>query len=273
MLNACMTCMAHKLYYIMDKRPNFQGQCFYVQQFKLHGTRFSKGLVNVCTAQHPRPCFMGRMCDRWDARRVGSARRRTAWRARCAGVPLKFSQYTLCLLRRRMGGRAGQAARGARSEAHRLARKVSWGPFFAVQSEPTISVSGPRRMCGRLGKQRERSGRRSTAWRARCIGVPFFQVQSEPILCDLPAQEDVRAAGQAARAERSEADRVARKVYWGLLPLLTIMGVFIYLDRSNLSFISGQIIPALGLTSTDYGLGSGAHSASIIFAPPVPLPD
>ena len=53
---------------------------------------------------------------------------------------------------------------------------------------------------------------------------------------------------------------MARKVYWGLLPLLTIMGVFIYLDRSNLSFISGQIIPALGLTSTDYGLGSGAHS-------------
>jgi hypothetical protein len=51
---------------------------------------------------------------------------------------------------------------------------------------------------------------------------------------------------------------VARKVYWGLLPLLTVMGVFIYLDRSNLSFISGQIIPALGLTNADYGLGSGA---------------
>ena len=78
----------------------------------------------------------------------------------------------------------------------------------------------------------------------------------------VPAQEDGRAAGQAARGERAEADRVARKVYWGLLPLLTIMGVFIYLDRSNLSFISGQIIPALGLTSTDYGLGSGALSVS-----------
>ncbi|KAK9837411.1 hypothetical protein WJX81_000610 [Elliptochloris bilobata] len=69
--------------------------------------------------------------------------------------------------------------------------------------------------------------------------------------------EDVRTAAVGARAERAEVDRVARKVYWGLLPLLTVMGVFIYLDRSNLSFISGQIIPALGLTSTDYGLGSG----------------
>ena len=74
-----------------------------------------------------------------------------------------------------------------------------------------------------------------------------------------PAQGGDRPAERAAaRLERAETDRVARKVYWGLLPLLTVMGVFIYLDRSNLSFISSQIIPALGLTNTDYGLGSGA---------------
>jgi len=68
-----------------------------------------------------------------------------------------------------------------------------------------------------------------------------------------------RAARHGAGGERAEADRIARKVYWGLLPLLTVMGVFIYLDRSNLSFILGQIIPALGLTNADYGLGSGAR--------------
>ena len=74
-----------------------------------------------------------------------------------------------------------------------------------------------------------------------------------------PVQGEDRPAERAAvRLERAETDRVALKVYWGLLPLLTIMGVFIYLDRSNLSFISSQIIPALGLTNTDYGLGSGA---------------
>ena len=103
-------------------------------------------------------------------------------------------------------------------------------------------------------KGRPQDAREAAAHCHRAAGVFLLPIQY--LSC---FQGDVRTAGLAARAERAEADRVARKVYWGLLPLLTIMGVFIYLDRSNLSFISGQIIPALGLTSTDYGLGSGAH--------------
>ena len=88
-----------------------------------------------------------------------------------------------------------------------------------------------------------------------------------------PVQGDDRPAERAAaRLERAETDRVARKVYWGLLPLLTGMGVFIYLDRSNLSFISSQIIPALGLTNTDYGLGSGAPYPAAIPYPAIPYP-
>ena len=50
-----------------------------------------------------------------------------------------------------------------------------------------------------------------------CAQAVWFQLHHR-----LPAQEDVRTAGQAARAERGEADHVARMVYWGPLIVLLI---------------------------------------------------
>ena len=57
----------------------------------------------------------------------------------------------------------------------------------------------------------------------------------------------------AADAER----RVFAKIGWRLMPLLTTAYILNYLDRTNVSFAALTMNEALGLTATQFGLGSG----------------
>ena len=106
--------------------------------------------------------------------------------------------------------RWGRRARAAHAEAQRGGQAV-WGPLFPVQSEPVTPVSLPRRTCGRRagGAGGARTGAPRSA--QRVLGT-FTGSLLKSIT--VVAQEDGRAAGQAALGERAQADRVARKVYW-----------------------------------------------------------
>ena len=62
----------------------------------------------------------------------------------------------------------------------------------------------------------------------------------------------------AAASAKSAADReVFAKIGWRLMPLLTTAYILNYLDRTNVSFAALTMNEALGLTATQFGLGSG----------------
>ena len=62
----------------------------------------------------------------------------------------------------------------------------------------------------------------------------------------------------AAAHERAAVERqVFAKIGWRLMPLLTTAYILNYLDRTNVSFAALTMNEALGLTATQFGLGSG----------------
>jgi len=62
----------------------------------------------------------------------------------------------------------------------------------------------------------------------------------------------------AAAAERAAIERqVFAKIGWRLMPVLTTAYVLNYLDRTNVSFAALTMNQAVGLTATQFGLGSG----------------
>lgn len=67
-------------------------------------------------------------------------------------------------------------------------------------------------------------------------------------------------------------ERTLRKVWWHLLPLLTVVFFFSYLDRVNISFAAVTMNQALGLSNTVFGMASGAYSIGyVLFAIPSTL--
>ena len=52
--------------------------------------------------------------------------------------------------------------------------------------------------------------------------------------------------------------RTIRRVAWRLLPLIVIIYLVAYIDRTNVSFAAtGGMSKALGLDAKDYGFGAG----------------
>jgi MFS family permease len=65
-------------------------------------------------------------------------------------------------------------------------------------------------------------------------------------------------AAPAAAPALSAAERdVFAKIGWRLMPLLTTAYILNYLDRTNVSFAALTMNEAIGLTATQFGLGSG----------------
>jgi MFS transporter, ACS family, tartrate transporter len=69
-----------------------------------------------------------------------------------------------------------------------------------------------------------------------------------PLAASTPLAVDAKAA-----AERE----VFAKIGWRLMPLLTTAYILNYLDRTNVSFAALTMNQAIGLTATQFGLGSG----------------
>jgi sugar phosphate permease len=72
-----------------------------------------------------------------------------------------------------------------------------------------------------------------------------------------------KAAGQGALAPSGEAVALTPKGnvrYWKVLPLLLIVGIINYLDRTNLSIAAPEMMKELGLTNTDIGLMGAVFS-------------
>ncbi len=62
----------------------------------------------------------------------------------------------------------------------------------------------------------------------------------------------------AAAAERAAVERkVFAKIGWRLMPVLTTAYILNYLDRTNVSFAALTMNQSVGLTATQFGLGSG----------------
>src|SRR5512147_515639 len=62
----------------------------------------------------------------------------------------------------------------------------------------------------------------------------------------------------AAVDARTAAERqVFAKIGWRLMPVLTTAYVLNYLDRTNVGFAALTMNQAIGLTATQFGLGSG----------------
>src|SRR6478736_2572031 len=67
-------------------------------------------------------------------------------------------------------------------------------------------------------------------------------------------EREDRMAGNASEIE----SRTVRKVAWRLLPLIVIIYLVAYIDRTNVSFAAtGGMSKALGLAATDFGFGAG----------------
>jgi MFS transporter, ACS family, tartrate transporter len=72
-----------------------------------------------------------------------------------------------------------------------------------------------------------------------------------------PSVAATQAAAMPAH-EKSAAEReVFSKIGWRLMPLLTTAYILNYLDRTNVSFAALTMNEAIGLTATQFGLGSG----------------
>ncbi len=67
-----------------------------------------------------------------------------------------------------------------------------------------------------------------------------------------------RTPALAPARERTAVERqVFAKIGWRLMPLLTTAYILNYLDRTNVSFAALTMNEAIGLTATQFGLGSG----------------
>jgi MFS family permease len=62
-------------------------------------------------------------------------------------------------------------------------------------------------------------------------------------------------------AEKSEEDRLYRKVAWRLIPFLIAGYIFAYMDRSNIGFANVQTGHDLGFSPAVFGLGAGLFYA------------
>jgi len=73
-----------------------------------------------------------------------------------------------------------------------------------------------------------------------------------------PSLTAAQAASLSAAADRTaEERRVFAKIGWRLMPVLTTAYVLNYLDRTNVGFGALTMNQAIGLTATQFGLGSG----------------
>jgi ACS family tartrate transporter-like MFS transporter len=77
---------------------------------------------------------------------------------------------------------------------------------------------------------------------------PLSSSTTPPLAASTPLAVDAKAA-----AERE----VFAKIGWRLMPLLTTAYILNYLDRTNVSFAALTMNQAIGLTATQFGLGSG----------------
>ena len=81
-----------------------------------------------------------------------------------------------------------------------------------------------------------------------------------------PCQASEPLNGAAAQAPVCHAD-VLRKTFWHLVPIHWGTILWTYFDRSSLSFAAITLIPDLGLTNYEYGLGAGVPSQLRVFLP------
>ena len=91
------------------------------------------------------------------------------------------------------------------------------------------------------------------------MGLASFPVYLMSSLSTSPTPSVAAAQpALAAASAGSAADReVFAKIGWRLMPLLTTAYILNYLDRTNVSFAALTMNEALGLTATQFGLGSG----------------
>ena len=64
-----------------------------------------------------------------------------------------------------------------------------------------------------------------------------------------------------AASQLSEADAVYRKVLWHLLPMLVVVYIIAYIDRSNVGFAKLGFMRDLGFSDTVFGIGAGVFYA------------